>query len=137
MPVQSIHYLIEECSFGITAMPSCWKRQGWVLMFSNQMGSSDIQVMLKTLWVQFALIMDLVHTDGLCTSGLSEDLAKTDEIAKSVLEEMVSSSHPSINLQLIDNIGGLNKQEKMTLLLVAKHEFSMLTMLGGVKLHWQ
>ena len=39
-----------------------------------------------------------------CTSGLSEDLAKTDEIAKSVLQEMVSSSHPSINQQLIDNI---------------------------------
>ena len=47
--------------------------------------------------------MDLVHTDGF-TSGLSEDLAKTDEIAKSVLQEMVSSSHPSINQQLIDNI---------------------------------
>ena len=38
-------------------------------------GSSDIQVMLKTLWVQFALIMDLVLTDGFVPSG-NERLSK-------------------------------------------------------------
>ena len=32
------------------------------------------------------------------------DLAKTDEIARSVLLELANESHPSINQQLIDNI---------------------------------
>ena len=39
-----------------------------------------------------------------CTSGNSEDLAKTDQIAKPVLEGLIDESSPSISQQLTDNI---------------------------------
>ncbi len=39
-----------------------------------------------------------------CTSGDSVDLAKTDEIAKSVLQKLAAESNSSISQQLIDNI---------------------------------
>ena len=39
-----------------------------------------------------------------CTSGNSEDLAKTDQIAKTVLEGLIDESSPSISQQLADNI---------------------------------
>ena len=39
-----------------------------------------------------------------CTSGNSEDLAKTDQIAKTVLEGLIDESSPSISQQLTDNI---------------------------------
>ena len=39
-----------------------------------------------------------------CTSGNPDDLAKTDQIAKSVLESLIDDSSPSISQQLADNI---------------------------------
>ena len=39
-----------------------------------------------------------------CTSGDSVDLAKTDEIAKSVLQKLAAESNSSISQQLTDNI---------------------------------
>ena len=36
--------------------------------------------------------------------GKSEDLAKTDQIAKTVLEGLIDESSPSISQQLADNI---------------------------------
>ena len=39
-----------------------------------------------------------------CTSGNPVDLAKTDEIAKSVLQKLAAESKPSIRQQLTDNI---------------------------------
>ena len=39
-----------------------------------------------------------------CTSGDPKDLAKTDEIARSVLQELAKQSKPAISQQLTDNI---------------------------------
>ena len=39
-----------------------------------------------------------------CTSGNPKDLAKTDEIARSVLQELAKQSKPAISQQLTDNI---------------------------------
>ena len=39
-----------------------------------------------------------------CTSGNPDDLAKTDQIAKSVLQNLIDDSPPSISQQLNDNI---------------------------------
>ena len=39
-----------------------------------------------------------------CASGYSKDLQKTDEIARKVLEEMLSEAPDEIKLQLLDNI---------------------------------
>ena len=39
-----------------------------------------------------------------CTSGDPKDLAKTDEIARSVLQELTKQSKPAISQQLTDNI---------------------------------
>jgi len=47
-----------------------------------------------------------------CTSGDPRDLAKTDEIARSVLEQLAIESKPSIRQQLVDNIRWIEQAGK-------------------------
>ena len=47
-----------------------------------------------------------------CTSGDPRDLAKTDEIARSVLEQIAIESKPSIRQQLVDNIRWIEQAGK-------------------------
>ena len=47
-----------------------------------------------------------------CTSGDPRDLAKTDEIARSVLEQLAIDSKPSIRQQLVDNIRWIEQAGK-------------------------
>ena len=47
-----------------------------------------------------------------CTSGDPRDLAKTDEIARSVLKQLAIESKPSIRQQLVDNIRWIEQAGK-------------------------
>ncbi|PRD45568.1 urocanate hydratase [Sphingobacterium haloxyli] len=69
-----------------------------------------------------------------CTSGLADDLRKTDNMALTVLEELLGSAYPEIEQQLQDNIQWIRQAEANQLVVGSQARILYADALGRVRI---
>ena len=69
-----------------------------------------------------------------CTSGLADDLRKTDNMALTVLEELLASAYPEIEQQLQDNIQWIRQAEANQLVVGSQARILYADALGRVRI---
>ncbi|PRD54726.1 urocanate hydratase [Sphingobacterium gobiense] len=69
-----------------------------------------------------------------CTSGLADDLRKTDSMAIAVLEELLASAYPEIEQQLQDNIQWIRQAESNQLVVGSQARILYADALGRVRI---
>ncbi len=69
-----------------------------------------------------------------CTSGLADDLRKTDNMAIEVLEELLASAYPEIEQQLQDNIQWIRQAETNQLVVGSQARILYADALGRIRI---